>query len=324
MEEIIEPIDRKMLKSELRPEFFMRNTNFAGNEIYTMRAKEAPNVMLEIGRLRELAFRGAGGGTGKSVDIDDQDMADDGYEQLIVWDPVEEQILGGYRYIVCKSSNPRNLSTEHYFRFSEKFRNKYLPYTIELGRSFVQPRYQKNSRDAKSLYSLDNLWDGLGGLIVSNPRSQYFFGKVTMYTNYDVEARNILIYFLQKHFPDPDRLMEPLFPVPLEIDYEAMKAIFTGADYKEDYRILVQELRKRGEIVPPLINSYMNLSPSMRVFSTVYNPDFGEVEETALLVTIADMYPTKVERHFKNLQHLIDRAANDLGRTVRRYTRKRS
>lgn len=255
--------------------------------------------MREIGRLRELAFRQAGGGTGRELDIDEEDLAEDGYEQLFVWDPVSREILGGYRYIICESEYPKHLSTEHYFRFSDKFRREVLPHTIELGRSFVQPRYQR-TRDAKSLYALDNLWDGLGALIVENPASRYFFGKVTMYGNYNKEARNILMYFLHKYFPDHDRLLEPLYPVEMHIDREAMERCFTGGSYMEDYRILVKELRKLDEFIPPMINSYMSLSPSMKVFDTVTNPDFGDVEETGILIAVDEILEEKRIRHIES------------------------
>lgn len=300
MKPIIDALPREEIERELTDDRLLRATNNAGNLIYTFRASEAPVLMREIGRLREMAFRQAGGGTGEEVDIDAQDLAEDGYMQLFVWDPVAREILGGYRYIICQSEHQKNLSTEHYFRFSDKFRREILPYTIELGRSFVQPRYQR-TRDAKSLYALDNLWDGLGALIVENPDKKYFFGKVTMYGQYDKEARNTLIYFLHKYFPDRDRLLEPLYPVEMNIDEKAMADVFTGGSYMEDYRILVKELRRRDEFIPPMINSYMSLSPSMRVFSTVHNPDFGEVEETGILIKINDIYPEKMERHTRGI-----------------------
>lgn len=300
MEPIIDAVPRELIERELTEDRLLRTTNNAGNMIYTLRASEAPDVMREIGRLRELAFRQAGGGTGRELDIDEEDLAEDGYEQLFVWDPVSREILGGYRYIICESEYPKHLSTEHYFRFSDKFRREVLPHTIELGRSFVQPRYQR-TRDAKSLYALDNLWDGLGALIVENPASRYFFGKVTMYGNYNKEARNILMYFLHKYFPDRDRLLEPLYPVEMHIDREAMERCFTGGSYMEDYRILVKELRKLDEFIPPMINSYMSLSPSMKVFDTVTNSDFGDVEETGILINIQDIYPEKMARHTKGL-----------------------
>jgi hypothetical protein len=298
MKEIITPIDPGLLQSELTKARLLRKTGRGDNELYVVTATECPNTMLEIGRLRELAFRTAGGGTGNGVDIDDDDLAEDGYRQLVVWDPAGREILGGYRFIVSESSHPAHLSSEHYFRFSETFRTKYLPYTIELGRSFVLPRKGPDgTRNPKIIYALDNLWDGLGALIKQNPRSKYFFGKVTMYDDYNREARNLLLYFLGRYFPDNENLLDPINPVKLDIDYDRMAGIFNGGSYAEDLKILYRQVKLYKENVPPLINSYMNLSPTMKVFGTVTNPDFGEVEETGLLITIDDIHPDKTRRH---------------------------
>lgn len=297
MKDIIEPVSRELLKSELARTGAIRRTNKGDNEIYIVTAHDSPNVMLEIGRLREIAFRVAGGGTGESVDIDDEDRAEDGYMQLVVWDPAAMEIMGGYRFIVCGDSHPKHLSTEHYFRFSELFRTKYLPYTIELGRSFVNPRRSGAKCNPKAIYALDNLWDGLGVLMLRNPQAKYFFGKVTMYGDYNKEARNILIYFLNRYFPDRENLLEPICPVELDIDEKKMDELFKGKDFDENRKILFQQVKLRDENVPPLINSYMNLSSSMKIFGTVRNPDFGDVEETGLLITIKDIYPDKTARH---------------------------
>lgn len=302
MKLLIEPVSRELIESELTEDLFLRETNNAGNKIYVITAAGAPNTMREIGRLRELAFRDAGGGTDEEVDIDELDLAEDGYKQLIVWDPNAKEIVGGYRYIVSHSEYPKNFSTEHYFRFSDRFRREFLPHTIELGRSFVQPHYQGSRENPKGIYALDNLWDGLGALIVLNPDMKYFFGKVTMYGDYNREARNMLIYFLRMYFPDNENLVEPIYPIELDIDNEKMADLFTGGSFAEDYKILSREIRSRDETVPPLINSYMNLSPTMRVFGTVRNPDFGDVEETGILITIDDIYPKKTERHVKNIR----------------------
>jgi len=298
MKAMIDPVDRELLKKELNDDRYLRDTNNGGNVIYVVNALNSPNTLQEIGRLRELAFRGAGGGTGEPVDIDEEDMAPDGYEQLIVWDPKDEEIVGGYRFLISRETHPKHLSTEHYFRFSDKFRQEYLPYTLELGRSFVQPKYQGTRVNPKGLYSLDNLWDGLGAIVSQNPDIRYFFGKVTMYGQYNPEARNTLIYFLRKYFPDPDHLVDPIHPIEFNLDEEKFGRLFNGGSYLADYKILGQELKKYGENIPPMINSYMNLSPSMRVFATVKNPEFGDVEETGILVTFSDIYMNKVERHF--------------------------
>lgn len=298
---IIKPISREIIESELTPERFFRNTNNAGNQIYCFRADECPQAMLEIGRLREWSFREAGGGTGQEVDIDEGDMAPDGYTQLIVWDPVAREIIGGYRYIISRAEDTKYLSTEHYFKFNDNFRKEYLPSAIELGRSFVQPHYQGTKENSKGIYALDNLWDGLGALMARNPDIKYFLGKVTMYGDYNKEARNLLIYFLDKYFKDTENLLTPIYPMELNIDTEKMSKLLCGVDYTEDYKILNREIRSFNENIPPLINSYMSLSPSMKVFGTVCNPDFGDVEETGILITVKDVYPQKIERHVKNM-----------------------
>lgn len=301
MKPIIDPVPRELLKAELTPERIWRHTNKGGNILYTLSAAECPNTMQEIGRLRELSFRDGGGGTGNSVDIDELDTVEGGYRQLIVWDPAANEILGGYRYIMPRSSHPEYLSTEHYFEFSDTFREKYLPYTLELGRSFVQPAYQTRNHP-KSLFALDNLWDGLGAIVVRNPDIEYCFGKVTMYGDYNHEARNMLIYFLKKYFPDRENLMRAKYPVELDINEEKMKALFRGKDYGEDYKILSKNVRDFEEVIPPMINAYMSLSPTMKVFETSLNPDFGNVEETGILITLSELYLQKVERHLANIK----------------------
>jgi hypothetical protein len=301
MHEIISPIPKDFIIKELTPDKFVRTTNNAGNELYIITCHDSPNLMQEIGRLRELTFRAAGGGTGKSVDIDDFDTAENPYKQLIVWDPEKQDILGGYRFHICNDESAVNiekeLATAKLFSFSEQFIKDYLPHVIELGRSFVQPAYQSTSRTSKGIYALDNLWDGLGTLVVNNPTKNYFFGKVTMYKNYNQRARNLILYFLEKHFPDNENLVTPKEPLKTNIDQEEMKRIFTGETYMEDYRILSQSVRAFGENIPPLINAYMSLSPSLKTFGTVNNPYFGNVEETAMMITINDLYAQKVERH---------------------------
>ena len=299
MEQIIEPVESSLLEKELTPERFVRETNNAGNFLYIVDAHNSPNIMREVGRLRELSFRSAGGGTGKSIDIDKYDTSENPYKQLIVWDPKDKEILGGYRYHIVNpgEGEEMNLSTTALFNFSDKFKDDYLPYLIELGRSFVQPRYQTAQRREKGLYALDNLWDGLGALVALNQGIKYFFGKVTMYRSYNRKARNLLLYFLEKYFSDNENLVTPLKPMHVEMDREVMSTIFNGKDYKENYKILSKEIRSLGENIPPLINSYMNISPSMKMFGTVINPYFGDVEETAIMITISDIYQNKVDRH---------------------------
>ncbi|MFI3317474.1 MAG: GNAT family N-acetyltransferase [Rikenellaceae bacterium] len=293
---IIEPVARELLLSELTAERLVRKTNKADNDIYIFSAAECPALMNEVGRLREESFREAGGGTGNEVDIDQADLAENGYLQLIVWDSAEQEIVGGYRFIICQGRHPEHLSTEHYFDFSDKFRSDYLPYTIELGRSFVQCKYQPR-RNRKGIYALDNLWDGLGALIVFSPQSRYFFGKITMYTTFNVEARNLILSFFRRYFPDDESLISAKKVIPTGVSDQRYAEVFTGESYEENYKILMQSVRELGETIPPLFNAYMSLSPTMKTFDTFLNTDFGEVEETGILITMDDIYPEKYERY---------------------------
>ncbi len=299
MDNVLPPIPKEELLKELTPEKFVRKTNKGGNEVYIFTYRDAPNLMQELGRLRELSFRMAGGGTGKPLDIDDYDLGDDPYRQLIVWDPEQQEIIGGYRFYICdEHTDPSRLATSHLFRFSDKFVREYIPHLVELGRSFIQPEYQRTGKSAKKgIFALDNLWDGLGAVVINNPQVRYFFGKMTMYSHFHKEARNLILYFLDKHFGDREGLAVPLYPVRPGYDEEIMKELFTGKDFQEDYKILSTEVRKLGENIPPLFNSYMNLSPTMKVFGTVLHHEFGDVEETGLMITIRDMYIEKVSRH---------------------------
>ncbi len=302
MDPIIPAVDRTILKNELSPERFIRKTRKGDNEIYIINQHNAPHTLQEIGRLREITFRASGGGTGLSVDLDEFDTSENCYQQLIVWSPEDEEIVGGYRFIRCKEaidseSGHIDLSTTHYFDFSERFVNDYLPYTIELGRSWVQPNFQPSVNPRKGLFALDNIWDGLGALIVNNPDIKYFFGKVTMYPNYNTASRDFLLHFMHHYFPDTEHLMKPFHPLIQHYDKAYVENQLKGLDFKDGFKVLNSAVRENGEFIPPLVNIYMNLSATMKTFGTAVNPEFGNVEETGILVTIADIFPEKKERH---------------------------
>ena len=308
MRRIIDPVDRELIEKELTEDKLLRRTNNGNNLVYVVTNQDSPNIMIEIGRLRELAFRVAGGGTGKDMDIDIYDTMPSPYKQIIVWDPAEKEILGGYRYFICSEAASDtdgncNLATARLFRFSKEFKEKYMPHMIELGRSFVQPAYQSTNRKGKGIYAMDNLWDGLGAVWMKYPHIKYFFGKVTMYTTYHREARDLILYFMKKYFGDKENLLVPFEPLKITTDQKLLDSILCGSTYREDYKLLSQNVRARGETIPPLINAYMNLSPTMRVFGTAMNYSFGEVEETAIMITVNDMYDEKVERHIKSYIH---------------------
>lgn len=301
MKNIIEAVSKEALLSELTKERYVRKTNNGSNEIYIITHHNSPNVMREIGRLRELTFRHAGGGTGLEIDIDEFDTSSHPYQQLLVWNPVDKEIVGAYRFILCKdaefSEGKINLATTELFNFSDQFYKQYVPYTIELGRSFIQPLYQPGENMRKGLFSLDNLWDGLGAILVDNPSQKHFYGKVTMYTDFNVEARDYILAFMKYYFPDKENLVYPIHSIETKTNTDNFIALLKGLDYKEGHAVLHKHVKALGENIPPLVNAYMSLSPTMKSFGTAINPTFGGVEETGILVTMADIYESKKERH---------------------------
>ncbi|MCX4258912.1 MAG: GNAT family N-acetyltransferase [Muribaculaceae bacterium] len=305
MDQIIDPVSTEEIESELTPDRLLRKTNKAGNEIYVVDAHTSPAVMREIGRLREIAFRHGGGGTGKSCDIDEFDLMERPCHQLIVWDPDSKMILGGYRYLSGRemkmdSKGKPCIAMSHLFDYSQDFVESYLPETIELGRSFVRLGYQSSQAGSKAMYVLDNLWDGLGALTVDDHNIKYLLGKMTMYPSYDVECRNMLLYFLEKHFPDTEGLVWPIEPLEANIDHHRYAEILTADTFKDDYKILNGEIRARGINIPPLVNAYMSLSPTMKMLGTAINHEFGEVEETGIFFAIDDIFEEKKRRHIES------------------------
>ena len=303
-QKIIDPVPVDNIIQELTPDRKLRDTNKGGNEIYIVNSVNAPNTMREIGRLREIAFRTAGGGTGKDCDIDQYDVMDPPCQQLIVWSPEDHEIIGGYRYILGRdikmvNGHPR-IATSHMFDFSERFIKDYLPYTIELGRSFVRLEYQSSRAGAKAIFALDNLWDGLGALTVLHSEIRYLFGKFTMYPSYDRDCRNMLLYFLNRHFPDKDDLARPYFPIRGGDGDGRFPEMMPGKSFLEDYRTLNAAIREHGINIPPLVNAYMSLSPTLRIFGTAINDEFGDVEETGIFLTISDVYDEKIDRHINS------------------------
>ena len=302
MEPIIAPIDRDLLKKELTQDTLLRKTNRAGNELYIVGA-ESTYVLREIGRLREIAFRADGGGTGLALDLDkfDTDPAY-GYRQLVLWDPEAQEIIGGYRFCICDEAlfdreGQPILTSSHMFEFTKKFIRDYLPYTLELGRSFVSCEYQSSKAGTKSLYALDNLFDGIAAIgVLYKKKIKYFFGKATIYEDYPTPAREMIMCFLKKYFGKHSRLIRIRQEVKVEKPQRYTR-LFKGLEFKEAYRVLKTEILKFGVSIPPLVNTYMNLSPSMIFFGTGINDEFHNVFDSGILVNFQEMYPEKVKRH---------------------------
>lgn len=303
-EDIMPARDPNVIRAELSDQLLLRKTNRAGNEIYTFHATDCPNTMLEIGRLREIAFRGSGGGTGLAADIDYHDMDEGGYRQLVVWDPKKNELIGGYRYMlggeVRRKGGQTELSSNEIFNFSETFIEEYIPKSIELGRSFVKMEEKNGQMMPVSIFALDNLWDGLGGLMLIHDDYQYFFGKVTMYSDYNKRAKDLIAYYLKTYFQGDQELVQPIYPIEIEMPISELQSVIIGKDAKEDYKQMSKVIRNMGTVIPPLVNAYISLSSSLMYFGTSVNPHFGNVEETAIMVPMEEISADKRRRHIES------------------------
>ena len=307
MKNIISPVNTTLLEQELTEDKFLRETHVGNNSIYIVTAHDSPNVMREIGRLRELTFRDAGGGTGKEIDIDEYDTADVPFKQLIVWNNENKEIVSSYRFILGKDvpldeNGYPHTPTSKLFHFSNKFIENQWIKTIELGRSFVQPKYQGTTNPRLGLFSLDNLWDGIGALTVVYPDSRFFLGKMTMYNSYNRLARNLILIFLKKYFKGKKELITPIHPVKIDKRKNVFRSIFRNNTYKEDFKALNDNIRDLKTSIPPLIKSYMSLSATMKCFGASENPEFGPVEEIAIMIKIKDINEDKKKRYIYSFE----------------------
>ncbi len=317
MKEVIPAVDRKKLKEELTEKIFLRPTNKGGNLIYVTDAHRSPNIMREIGRLREIAFRSWGGGTGDKIDTDEFDFLKKPFKQLIVWDPEEEEIIGGYRFLegrnaeIKEDGQPR-LVMSNLFTFSQNFLDNYLEQSIELGRAFVQPDYQTAKMGIKSLFALDNLWDGLGALVHRDKRSKYFIGKVNIYKEYPKLARELLYEYMALHCPDPEQLVFP--KVPIEVSKESKKiaqVVLTEKTARDNYKALQKTVRNIGTTVPPMFNAYIGLTDTLKMFGTMIDPDFGGTYESAIMLTMNDLITSKKERYIEPYKQFLRHKLNE-------------
>lgn len=296
MQEIIPPVETALLKRELEGHL-LRPSNKADNLIYDITAHECPNVMREIARLREISYRDGGGATGKEMDIDEMDTMPKPYHQLIVWDPEHEQIVGGYRYLMGSEAEIRDgqpyITSAHLFHYSERFIREYLPYTIEFGRAFVQPAYQKREMGMKALFALDNIWDGIGALVYNNPQLRWMIGKVTIYPDYNATARELIYAYLDRYHRGDRSLIapykeEPLLPIPTPFD---------DNDLQHNYHLLQLAVREQGTVIPPMFSAYLNITNELLFFGNAINDELANVYETGIMVDITKIFQEKKERY---------------------------
>lgn len=306
MQTIIPAVDRQILKSELEGHL-LRPSNKAGNLIYDITSREAPNVMREIARLREISYRDGGGATGKEMDIDEMDLMERPYHQLIVWDPEHEEIVGGYRYLlgheVVMRENEQGelqpfITSAHLYHYSERFIRDYLPHVIEFGRAFVQPMYQKREMGVKALFALDNIWDGIGAIMHNNPDIYYMLGKVTIYPSYPAEARELIYTYLDRYHHGDADLFAPYHALPITDEANRVAdGFFRGEDKQENYKLLLQRIRELGTVIPPMFSAYLNLTNDLLFFGNAMNDELANVYETGIMVDLHTVYEEKKVRY---------------------------
>lgn len=305
MKDIIPRVERALLKKELTKNNYLRPTNKANNEIYDFVAKDAPNLMREVARLRELSYRTSGASPGDELDMDSFDtMEPNPYHQLIVWDPVNEEIVGGYRYLLGSEATFDEegqpiLSSSHLFHYSQYFIQDYLPATIELGRAFVQPMYQNRDMGAKALYALDNIWDGIGAVLYIHRKTiHYLIGKVTIYPQYDPVSRDLIYAYLHRYHHDHKGLFRPKLPLDIGVEgQELADDIFVGEDATLNYQLLQRAVRARGTTIPPMFSAYLNVTSTLQFFGNALNDELANVFETGIMVLVDEIHEDKQMRY---------------------------
>ncbi|MGB5505637.1 MAG: lysophospholipid acyltransferase family protein [Sulfurovum sp.] len=293
--EISVPEERSELKRELKHGVPLGKTT-DGKQIIVYESEIENCVIKEIGRLREISFRHVGEGSGKKRDIDSYDFY---YKHLIIWDDEALEIAGAYRLGICREIisdfNLDGLYTSTLFKFDQKF-EPYLERGIELGRSFVQPKYW-NSR------ALDYLWQGIGAYVKSRPDIQYLFGAVSLSDSFNQKAKGVMIYFYQKYFGSTEKLAK--HKVPYSISkwlQEHCEEVFTGEDYKADMRVLKEELGFMGYTVPTLFKQYSELCEEggVQFLDFGYDKDFNNCIDGFIVADLKLLKETKRKRYFSN------------------------
>jgi putative hemolysin len=284
--------NRVLLRQELAASQRLGETR-DGKTIYLCRMDGAPCVMREIGRLREMTFRTVGEGCGQPRDIDRFDRH---YEQLVLWDDHDMEIVGAYRLAdagrVIAEQGVQGLYSSTLFDYGPAVLSK-IAQGLEMGRSFVQPRYQTR-------HSLDYLWYGIGAYIKANPHIRYLFGPASISRFYGTQSTARLVYYFGCHYSGADLDVTPRTPFVIPDEIEAsLRAEFTGADPDEDLKSLRQNLAAAGLPLPTLYKHYSQATSPDGVAFTAFNVDrdFGDCVDSFVIADLYKLTPRKRQRY---------------------------
>jgi putative hemolysin len=301
---VAHPEDRLLLRRELQGASLLGRTS-DGKQIFLFDAKADSAVLRELGRLREIAFRGVGEGTGKRRDIDAFDAY---YRHVVLWDDSDLQIVGAYRIgdasRILEERGPEGLYTHSLFAYGEGLRARFAQ-SLELGRSFVQPRYQ-------GLRALDYLWQGIGAYLVTRPDVRYLFGPVSLSASYPETARRMLVYFFQRHYGAEGDLASARRPfVVPQAEERELERKFPGDDYSSDLRTLKQHLSASGVSIPALFKQYAELCEAggTRFLGFNVDPAFANCIDALVLVDLQRVKPAKRERYLGAGRRMVELGA---------------
>ena len=288
---IAHPVSRIDLLNELKKSKLIGQTS-DGKKIYLYDYVEDSIVLKELGRLRELSFRKVGEGVNKKRDTDKYDIY---YQHIILWDENDLEIVGSYRIgnsdFIFKNIGVKGFYSNNLFKYNEEF-TPYLKSSIELGRSFVQPKYWGTR-------ALDYLWFGIGAYLKSNPNIKYMFGPVSMSASFPTVAKDMMIFYYSHYFKEEVNLVEGKTPYQYSNNISEIKELFDLEDKKKDFKFLKSALSNIGVTVPTLYKQYSEITEDGGIKFLSFNIDknFGDCIDGFILVEVDKIKDSAKKRY---------------------------
>ena len=288
---IAHPVNRIDLLNELRKSKLIGQTN-DGKKIYLYDYTEDSIVLKELGRLREISFRKVGEGVNKKRDTDKYDIY---YQHIILWDENELEIVGSYRIgnsnFIFKEIGVKGFYSNTLFKYEEEF-SPYLRNSIELGRSFVQPKYWGTR-------ALDYLWFGIGAYLKNNPNIEYMFGPVSLSASFPTIAKDMIIFYYSHYYGNKEILIEAKTPYQYSNNINDIKELFDLNDKKKDFKFLKSTLANIGISIPTLYKQYSEIAEDGGVKFLDFNVDhsFGDCIDGFILVEVEKIKESARQRY---------------------------
>ena len=288
---IAHPVSRIDLLNELKRSKLIGQTS-DGKKIFLYDYVEDSIVLKELGRLRELSFRKVGEGVNKKRDTDKYDIY---YQHIILWDENDLEIVGSYRIgnsdFIFKNIGVKGFYSNNLFKYNEEF-TPYLKNSIELGRSFVQPKYWGTR-------ALDYLWFGIGAYLKSNPNIKCMFGPVSMSASFPTVAKDMIIFYYSHYFKEEVNLVEGKTPYQYSNNISEIKELFDLEDKKKDFKFLKSALSNIGVTVPTLYKQYSEITEDGGIKFLSFNIDknFGDCIDGFILVEVVKLKDSGNKRY---------------------------